>query len=339
MDRVRSLLLSLTTGYVLLFFSEHMFWAQARPGDTLGNWASTWLAYSLLAFVFLTAVWYYRVGSLAGLFVAGSLVGWLGEGVLVQTLYDQFPLQISWTGLAWHALISVCLGWYGLRQALAAPARRRPAALCLGLGVFWGLWAIFWWVEEPANQASVAEFAAFSFATTALLSLSLWLYAKASPSSFRPSRPAIIAALAILLVIFSLGTVPLAPISIIVLPVLLGLVMVGLARNRLRNGQQVGQVILDQPPLPLRSLLPLILVPLTATLIYAAATVLDLRWNTNWLVYLVTMPAGFVLFGIAWWRLMHGERPSPAVPPSADEAPERFCAPALDADPFNARAG
>ncbi|MBM3122703.1 MAG: hypothetical protein FJZ97_11065, partial [Chloroflexi bacterium] len=115
MDRFRSLLLSLTTGYVLMFFSEHMFWAQARPGDTLGNWASTWLAYSLLAFVFLTAVWHYRVGSLAGLFVAGSLVGWLGEGVLVQTLYDQFPLQISWTGLAWHALISVCLGWYHLR--------------------------------------------------------------------------------------------------------------------------------------------------------------------------------------------------------------------------------
>lgn len=339
MDRMRSLLLSLTTGYVLMFFSEHVFWAQARPGDTLGNWASTWLAYSLLAFVFLTAVWYYRVGSLAGLFVAGSLVGWLGEGVLVQTLYDQFPLQISWTGLAWHALISVCLGWYGLRQALAAPGWRRSAALCLGLGLFWGLWAIFWWVEEPANQASVAEFAAFSFATTALLSLSLWLYGKATPSAFRPSRPAVIAALAILLVIFSLGTVPLAPISIIVLPVLLGLVLVGLARNRLRSEQPAGLLILAQPPVRLRSLLPLVLVPLIATLIYAAATALHLRWNTNWWVYLVTMPAGFVLFAISWWRLMHGGRQSPAPPPSAEGAPEPRSAPALDADPSNSRAG
>jgi len=339
MNGLRSALLSLSTGYVLMFFSEHLFWAQARPGDTLGNWASTWLAYSLLAFVFLTAVWYFRVGSLAGLFVAGSLVGWLGEGVLVQTLYDQFPLQISWTGLAWHALISVCLGWYGLRQALAVPAWKRSAALCLGLGLFWGLWAIFWWVEEPAMQASVADFAAFSFATTALLGLSLWLYARAAPSSFRPSRPAVIAALAVLLVIFSLGTVPLAPISIIVLPALLGIVLVALARNRLRHGQQAALPILGQPPLSLRSLLPLVLVPLAATLIYAAAMALDLRWNTNWLVYLVTMPAGFVLFGIAWWRLMRGERPDPTLHPSVDEAPERGSAPALDADPSSSRAG
>ena len=339
MDRIRSLLLSLTTGYVLMFFSEHLFWARARPGDTLGSWVATWLAYSLLAFVFLTTLWHFRVGSLAGLFVAGSLVGWLGEGVLVQTLYDQFPLQISWTGLAWHALISVCLGWYGLRQALAAPTWKRSAAWCLGLGVFWGLWAIFWRVEEPAAQTSVADFAAFASTTSALLGLSLWLYARSAPSAFRPSRLAVIAALAILLVIFSLGTVPLAPVSIIVLPVLLGLVLAALARNRRRNGQQVALPFLGQPPLSLRSLLPLVLMPLVATLIYTAAMALDLRWHTNWLVYLVTMPAGFVLFGIAWWRLMRGEGPGPTLRPSADKAPERGSAPAPAVDCSNPRAG
>lgn len=339
MHRIRSLLLSLSTGYVLMFFSEHLFWAQVRPGDTLGNWASTWLAYSLLAFVFLTAVWYFRVASLAALFVAGSLVGWLGEGVLVQTLYDQFPLQISWTGLAWHALLSVCLGWHGLRQAVAGPGGMRAVLLCLALGLFWGLWAIFWRVEEPAAQTSVADFAAFGFATTAVLGLSLWLYAKADPISFRPSRPAVIAALVILLAIFSLGTVPLAPISIIVLPALLGLVLAALARNRRRTGQLAALAFLSQPALSPRSLLPLILMPLAATLVYAAAVALDLRWQTNWLVYLVTMPAGFALFGIAWLRLMRGERLGPTLHPSADEAPERGSAPALDADLSSPRGG
>ena len=333
MDRIRSLLLSLTTGYVLMFFSEHLFWAQARPGDTLENWAATWLAYSLLAFVFLSAVWTFRVGSLAGLFVAGSLVGWLGEGVLVQTLYDHFPLQISWTGLAWHALISVCLGWYGLRQALGAPDWRRPVAWCLGLGLFWGLWAIFWRVEEPGAQASVADFGAFAFTTTALLGLSLWLYARAAPSAFRPSRVAVTAALVILLVIFSLGTVPLAPISIIVLPVLLGLVLAALARNRRRSELEAVLPLMGQPPLSPGSLWPLVLMPLAATLVYAAAVALDLRWQTNWLVYLATMPAGFVLFGIAWLRLMRGEGPTRPLQVSADEAPVRERAPAPDPDP------
>jgi hypothetical protein len=318
---MRSLVLSLSSGYVLMFFSEHLFWARARPGDTLGNWAATWLAYSLLAFVFLTAVWHFRVDTLAGLFLAGSLMGWLAEGVVVQTLYDQFPLQISWTGLAWHALISVCLGWYGLRRALAGPSRAAAAAWCLGLGLFWGLWAIFWRVEEPAVPVSVADFAAFAFATTALLGLSLWLYARAVPRAFRPSRPGIIAALVLLLAIFSLGTVPLAPLSIVVLPVLLGLVLAALGRNRRQRGPHAESPVLDQPAIPPRSLLPLALTPIAATLVHAAAVAFDLRWQTNWLVYLVTMPAGFVLFGIAWLRLMRARQ---AVAPrlaSTGEAP------------------
>jgi hypothetical protein len=74
--------------------------------------------------------------------------------------------------------------------------------------------------------------------------------------------------------------------------------------------------------------------PLAATLVYAAAVALDLRWQTNWLVYLVTMPAGFVLFGIAWLRLMRGEGPTRPLQVSADEAPVRARAPALDPHPL-----
>ena len=35
-----------------------------------------------------------------------------------------------------------------------------------------------------------------------------------------------------------------------------------------------------------------------------------LRWQTNWIVYLVSMPAGFVLFAIAWLRVMRMQRPA-----------------------------
>lgn len=303
MTHIRRLLLPLSTGYILLFFSEHLFWARARPGDTLANWAATWLAYSLLAFVFLSAVRHFRVRSLEALFVAGALVGWLGEGVLVQTLYDHFPLQISWTGLGWHALISVCLGWYGLRRTLQAPKPGGALGLCLGFGAFWGGWAVFWRIEEPASMTPVPDLAAFVFATTALLALSLWLYEWAGPQAFSPSRPAILGALILLLAIFSLGTVPAAPMAVVVLPLLLGLVLLALSRNRSRETRPDLLAAPGRPPPPVRYLL-LAALPVAATLVYALAVALDLRWHTNWLVYLITMPAGFALFALAWIRLV-----------------------------------
>jgi len=311
MNRFRSLVLSLSTGYVLMFFSEHLFWARVRPEDSLGGWAATWLAYSLLAFIFLSAVRYFRVRCLEALFVAGALVGWLGEGVLVQTLYDAFPLQISWTGLAWHSLISVCIGWYGLRRALAARIGR-GMCWCLGLGAFWGLWGIFWRVEEPNAQASVPAFAAFAFVTTAIMGVSLWVYEQANPRAFDPSRPSLVAASGVLLLIFGLGTVPVAPISIVLLPVLVALVLVALARNRACETED--DVLLSLPgsrALRPMAFLALAIIPSAATLIYAAASAFDLRWHTNWVVYLVTTPAGFLLFGAAWIRLM---RRKPACP-------------------------
>ena len=102
---LRNLLLTLTTGYILLFYSELVFWARPRPQDSLTGWLGTWLAYSLAGYVFLAAVQYFHVRDLWSLFLCGALFGWLTEGVIVQTMYDAFPLQISWTGLAWHALL------------------------------------------------------------------------------------------------------------------------------------------------------------------------------------------------------------------------------------------
>jgi hypothetical protein len=49
----------------------------------------------------------------------------------------------------------------------------------------------------------------------------------------------------------------------------------------------------------------LLLMPASAAAFYAAAYALSLRWQTNWLVYLVTTPLGFILFGVSLvkiWR-------------------------------------
>jgi len=62
----------LATGYILMFYSELMFWARLRPGDSLPNWVYTWLAYSLLGFVMLILVVRFHIRSIWAVFLAGS---------------------------------------------------------------------------------------------------------------------------------------------------------------------------------------------------------------------------------------------------------------------------
>ena len=83
------------TSYILTFYSEWMFWSGRPPSENFFLEAiPSWIAYSFITFFFLTAVSYFRVQSLWAVFLAGALYGWLLEGVLVQTMYDAFPIQI-----------------------------------------------------------------------------------------------------------------------------------------------------------------------------------------------------------------------------------------------------
>jgi hypothetical protein len=49
---IKQILGVLVTGYILFYYSELVFWARVKPTDSLPEWTSTWLAYSLLVFVF-----------------------------------------------------------------------------------------------------------------------------------------------------------------------------------------------------------------------------------------------------------------------------------------------
>ena len=107
MRAIKNIFLVLSTGYIFVYFSEHLFWARIRPEDSLKNWTSAWMAYSLMAFVFLAIVSHFNIKNIWALFLAGAVFGWLAEGVVVQTTYEMLPLSISFTGLAWHALLTV----------------------------------------------------------------------------------------------------------------------------------------------------------------------------------------------------------------------------------------
>jgi hypothetical protein len=296
---VAQLLRVLTVGYMLMYFSEHLFWAQMRPDDSLANWISTWLAYSLAAFVFLTLLSVFRVTSKWALFLAAAVFGWLVEGVIVQTTYEQLPLSISFTGLAWHALISVMLGWYAIPKILlknSAFATLRVAGLA-GLG--YGLWAIYWWIEE-GQASSIVEFATFSFASTSVLIFAYWLNNLVSKQLFAPSLLVIgLNSLAFLL-FFVFVTVPAAPVALLLLPVLLALAVWGLWKTRLAPGQPLLESLTGT--IYCWNYLLLLLLPLIAVAVYSLAWTLNLRLNTNWVLYLITTPLGFGLFGYSLYK-------------------------------------
>lgn len=311
MKTFKNIILVLSTGYIFILFSELLFWARKRPGDSLGEWTMTWLAYSLMAFVFLLIVSYFRVKNIWALFLAGAVFGWLGEGVVVQTTYEMLPLSISFTALAWHALITVWIGWYAIRKSLRASNPFSTLKLSLAIGLCYGLWAIMWWLEPDGGVSSIAEFAAFSFLAAILAIPAYWLADWSSSESFHPSRWVSIPILGIFTLMFFFVVVPTNPLTIVILPILLGLAYLGLRWNRL--SEEDGSMLTSfNLPAPAWKYLSLLGIPLAGVLFYALAAFLNLQWHTNWVLYLITTPLGFILFGVSLVKLWR-RKPAPIV--------------------------
>ncbi len=303
MRTLKNILLVLSTGYIFVYFSEHMFWARVRPEDSLGEWIGAWIAYSLMAFVFLHLVTHFKVANLWALFLAGAAFGWMAEGIVVQTTYEMLPLSISFTGLAWHALFTIWIGWYAFRQRLlSAPASLRTFKLAALTGTGYGLWAISMWLEPDGGKSTLGEFSTFVLTTSVLVIIAYWLANWSASESFAPNRwvTGIVYSLFILYFIFI--AVPAMPLAIVILPVLLGLVYFGLRKNKQVEQGESLLVTLTGRADPL-NYLSLFAMPLTAILVYAIAAALDLRWQTNWILYLVTTPLGFILFGVSLFKV------------------------------------
>lgn len=300
---LKRLLSVLACGYMLMFYSEHVFWAHMKPTDTVPDQILTWLMYSLLAFAFLIIIQHFRVQSIWALFLAGAVFGWLVEGVIVQTAYDDLPMSISFTGLAWHALLSVWVGWYAVRKALHTNIGS-TLKIAVAIGVCYGLWAIMWWNEPDQIVTSPVDFAAYAGITTLLVIVAYWIYDR-NIAAFKVGRIAKIVIVGLLLLYFVFYTIPAASIAVIVLPALLLIVYVALRRNRQIEKRE--SLLNDESEPPLKNYLALLLMPLTAIVIYGIAHALGLQWQTNWVLYLVTTPLGFLMLGVSLYKVWRGK--------------------------------
>ena len=295
-----------------MYYSEHMFWARFRPGtDGIANFLSTWVAYSLAGYAAMAAISIFRVRRPAGVFLAGAVFGWLLEGVVVGTTYEMLPLSISFTGLAWHALISFAFGLWALPEILS---RRRNLLLpaVIGIGLFFGAWAINWNANPNEYHASAVEFLIFAAAATALLvpAYGAFTALRRSPVRIHPAEGGALVLVALFFFAFRAAA---QPVALCILPVLMGITFAALGWNRRKEA--AGSLLADPlPPVPARALAALILTAVAAAAVYVPAAWLGLRIETNVLFYLLLMPLGFILYFAALVKIL---RSNPVPPPKS----------------------
>jgi hypothetical protein len=310
---LRRLGLSLATGVVFVYWSELVFWARPSPGTSLAGTAPTTIAYWVAAYLFLATVSAYRVSTPAAVFLAGALFGWFIEGVIVQTLVADLPLSISFTGLAWHASITVLLGWWLIPRWLRGDGRERRAlaVLLVAVGAIYGAWATTWWIESPPPTPPLA-FALYTLQTTLVLGTAYAISARLQIELFRPTRLEWAVLAGAVLTYFALVSVPSAPLSLVVLPPLVTLAWVGL--RRLRHAAVDARPKAPVAPPHIAAYSILLMLPLAASTVYSIAWSIDGRPPAGVLIYIATTALGFILLAWSLGRAL-ARRPRPRRPP------------------------
>lgn len=291
-----------TAGLALasVIWSESWFWGRWRSEDTALGLVETVVAYGLAVQVVRYVAYRWRVaasgtGVWKRVFLVGALYGWLVEGIIVTTVIDDLPLTLSYTGLAWHALFTVLLGWWWVPRVLE---RRLPGSFlrlaALGAGV--GAWASFWKFEEGA-LTPVLEYALFVTLTTVAYAAGLavwWTFRGRVNPGLRGSAVAMVLLLA-LAVVHGIDN----PLTLIG-PALVGIAMLAVIHTTPRTSDALLLPIAG--PTPWRSLWRLMLVPLVATGAFALITSAPEAIPTGWPFLIVTAPLAALLFAVAWWR-------------------------------------
>jgi hypothetical protein len=299
-----NLALALANGFILVFYSERLFWTVWRAGDSVADQIITWLAYSIAAYLFLAALVSFRANTLWSVSLAGAVYGWLIEGTFAPTLYGTeesapFPLSLCVTGLSWHMLLSVLVGWLGFRRAIASTRWMPIAALAAGVGIFWGLWATFQWHETPPVITPPAQFFLHAFSLTLMLAAAWWINLRIGIHNFHPRFVGLTLCVLVLGLFYVQHVSRLGILPLIVLPSVLTLALVPLWRYRGRTARASPE---DRHTLSATKRLSLLLVmPLVATIVYTLAGPMGLeRMPISTIVfYWITAPVGTVLFVVA----------------------------------------
>jgi hypothetical protein len=304
---LRGASLALGCGYILYFWSETVFWSSPLQGDSLVSVVGGWLLYSSAALLLLCAAERLRAAGIWSILLLGAVFGWVVEGVYAMTVYGDggiaFPLTLSWTALAWHALLSVFAGLFGLRRALQARRAWPGLAVSAALGVFWGFWAHGWQMETPPLAIPPMLFFAYAAGATAALALAQTAVNFGTAERFHPSRLIVAASAGLPAFYFCAVTVPHVIWSPAVLPPLLGLSIYALSRAR-SGPAEVAALESFGRPVTLRSLARLAPLPAAAASVYGLLGLLPQPLPALQITALLSGTAGAVAFAAALWKTL-----------------------------------
>ncbi|MBN2176084.1 MAG: hypothetical protein JW722_00325 [Demequinaceae bacterium] len=304
---LRSAGLALSMGYVFFYFSELLFWARVRPEDSLPEWLWVWFTYSIATYVVLWLGWRFQTRSWWQVFLVGAAYGFIIEGIVVTKMYEAVPLSISFTPLAWHALISVMVGWWLVDRAVRRGQTRPFVWIGVAGGLAYGVWAINWWVEED-HQVTVASFATYSFAATVLVIPAYLVAARLMRRGFEPSVVGTRVVFGLVAFQYLVTGIFVTWLALVILPPLAYLTWRALART----GPELPptEPLTIAFPTKVRQLVWFLAIPALATVVYTVAYGAGAEVETNIPVYLLLMPAGFVAYA---WALVRALRSAGSV--------------------------
>ena len=255
----------------------------------------------LPTYIFITVIVLFHVRNIWALVLAGALYGWVLEGVIVWQMYEALPFSISWTPLGWHVIVDVWLGWYLVRRIMLNNHYIITAIFALGLGVFWGVWATWYGIEqaliEPGQFAQFTLFVGF-----------LWIIANAAlgkllMTEFKPSKAEIGVCVAAIVILFAVQIVPMIPIALFVLPPLIAISLYALWRNRYKENRP-HLLNTFRGPVHWANYGLLYLTPLTASLTYPIFYQHESPLPIVDILVPILMIGGFVLLVMALWILI-----------------------------------
>jgi hypothetical protein len=309
---LQRVLLAGTAGYIMYCFSEIFFWTRPTESNPLGYLAG-WLLYSFLTYTLFTVIDYFRVRTIWALFLAGAVYGWLIEGVVMQTMYDSLPWQISFTGLSWHAMITVLVGWFYARKILLKGQAHKTILLSIGLGLFYGVWSLNTWVLDKVVVTPLPDYTVFVIVSTLVLIVSYALFDRIEFEEFRPSRIEIGIQIAAYVAYFLFVTIPAQILAVFLLPPLLALTYFTLRKNR-QTETRANILVSTQGRTEWWNYLLLVSVPGIAIPFYALALhaqfirYFDLVYLVSTGIYVVTAVLGAILYALSLYKVWAASR-------------------------------
>ncbi|MFV1949867.1 MAG: hypothetical protein ACC633_08055 [Anaerolineales bacterium] len=283
---IKRFLFVLLSSAIMVFFSEKTFWYV--QGYAIVELV---LFYAVPVAVCLWVIDLYRVQRLSGIVLVGALFGFLVEGVLTPVIYEaglMDPVMPAYF-IGWHGLLSLVLGWYLIRKYLVSGHWKKLLLVSAAIGLFWGLWSLPYRLPESILEFQelviagenflpgawpVQDYLFFTVVFTGMLMAAHWLLGNGFwQSEFKLKPWEIALLLAAVIFLFVMQVFVIMPLATIKLLILITLVLVPLGINRHRR-DEISLLSSLNGSLNFSQTLPLLAIPIFASLVYGLAALL-----------------------------------------------------------------